>query len=288
MTDTWLVRCLGSSKFFSSFTWTPQWLFLVSYCFLLVFSFLQLRYNCIVLKAFYLILIMSPFFFCSLPSFLFLPSLHPFYSPTTNPFLPSFLLISLLSINITHRPLSLPLCLLFIIRLSILSFLSEFSRGVADQSDSLLGPRWPGPGRLLQLPAQSVWQGGGAAEVSKQKSYVAALWGEKYTHVRNILGVGRNNFSKADLGCIICIGFNLFFYALFSFVCLSPIFPFSLSLSSWRPLKILYKGGGCFYILPCALPHHGNTLLTLIWDTWEWLLPYQDLKAQYTQIFKVA
>lgn len=44
--------------------------------------------------------------------------------------------------------------------------ISEFSSGFVDQSDTLLGPRWPGPGWLLQLPAQSVRSGGGAAEVS--------------------------------------------------------------------------------------------------------------------------
>lgn len=53
----------------------------------------------------------------------------------------------------------------FIILLFIL-LISEFSSGSVDQSDTLLGPRWPGPGWLLQLSAQSVRSGGGAAEVS--------------------------------------------------------------------------------------------------------------------------
>lgn len=88
------------------------------------------------------------------------------------PFSPSISLITL-----CPSP-SASITIFFIIYLSIFSAsLSEFSGGVVDQSDSLLGPRWPGPGRLLQLPAQSLWPGGGAAEVSthKQKSYVAAV-----------------------------------------------------------------------------------------------------------------
>lgn len=99
--------------------------------------------------------------------------------------------------------LSASITVFFIIHLSVLSvLLSEFSSGVADQSDSLLGPRWLEPGRLLQLPAQSLWPGGGAAEVSahKQTGYVAAV-GKENMHLQkgNILGIGRNKLSLADL-----------------------------------------------------------------------------------------
>ena len=99
--------------------------------------------------------------------------------------------------------LSASITVFSIIHPSVLSaLLSEFSSGVADQSDSLLGPRWLEPGRLLQLPAQSLWPGGGAAEVSahKQTGYVAAVWKENmHLQKGNILEIGRNKLSLADL-----------------------------------------------------------------------------------------
>lgn len=64
-----------------------------------------------------------------------------------------------------YLPSSFVSTIIFVSLFFFFSF-SEFSSGAVDQSDSLLGPRRPGPGRLLQLPAQSLWPGRGAAEVS--------------------------------------------------------------------------------------------------------------------------
>lgn len=103
----------------------------------------------------------------------------PFFGFSLSLPLPPYLshVVPSLSINIPDGPISVPpfsVSSLSSISPSLFSLLSELSSGVVDQSDSLLGPRWPGPGRLLQLPAQSLWPGGGAAEVSTQnkKKYI--------------------------------------------------------------------------------------------------------------------